>query len=142
MNVSLPPKILNSIVVCRRAHVSLHYLCMFANSSVKHDSTIWVKRRVSYKREGTALLTRRAHMGSSPIFSGSVLCFWVFVFFLRPVSCVPNVVSNSELSIPFSLMFIYWNVCGIHTYITLSILANNLRQSKNKLNLLHMWVIR
>jgi hypothetical protein len=39
-------------------------------------------------------------MGSSPILSGvRVVLLGVGVFFLRPVSCVPNVTSVSGLSI-------------------------------------------
>ena len=60
------------------------------------------------------LLTLREHMDSLPVFDGirvahlfSFLCCVYFFVCLRPVSCVPNVVSFSGLSIlgcPFRLL--------------------------------------
>ena len=96
------------VIVCR----TVCYLCLFVYSDVQHVLTIRVIWLVSYKKE---LLTLHEHLGSPPVFCGSVLliCFsflcCVFCFVcLRPVSCVSNVANVSGFPIldgPVPLVF-------------------------------------
>ena len=88
----------------------LHSFCL---SSITNKSFIrldWVTLWMSYKKQ--ELHTLRKHMGSPPVFlwGSLLLIFLVFCFCvcLRPVSCMPNVVIFSGLSIldvyPFSFI--------------------------------------
>ena len=91
------------VIVCR----TVCYLCLFVYSDVQHVLTIRVIL--------VGVLTLHEHLGSPPVFCGSVLliCFsflcCVFGFVcLRPVSCVPNVANVSGFPIldgPVPLVF-------------------------------------
>jgi len=104
---------INLKVCCVWGPISyLCYLCLFGYSArgVQYVLTKWVTWRISYKKQ--ELLTIREHL-SSPLVFGNVriadlLLVFCAVFVcmfvcLRHVSCVPNVVSVSRLSIPACL---------------------------------------
>ena len=91
--------------------MSLFKLFVFAHSGVHHVLNIRVAWWVSYKRQ--KLLTLREHLGSPSVFGGvrvahlfSFLCHVLFV--LRPVHCMPGVVSVPELTIVDSPFGFLW----------------------------------
>ena len=59
----------------------LCHLCVFAYSGFQHVLCIWIICRVSERRQ--TLLTQPEHLGSAPVFGGSVwlICFFCVVFF-------------------------------------------------------------
>jgi len=89
-------------------HVDVFLLCHYLDF-YRNWLYMWAKWWVSYKKQ--ELFTLREHLCSFPVFGAAYpVRFVVFLCFvcLRPSSCVPNVVSDSVLSIldwPFAFLW-------------------------------------
>jgi len=89
----------------------LWYLCLLVHSGVQYVLTIWVTRRVSYKRQGTAYTSRVPKFTPGVmsvlficlVFCDMFLCFYVF-FCLRSVSCITSVYELFILDCPFCFL--------------------------------------
>jgi hypothetical protein len=92
------------------------YMCLLAHSCIQHVLTIWVTRRVSYKKQ--KLLTRREYLGSPPVCGevriAHLFSFLFSVFFWLCLSssyvlcaqcCHCLCIAHSWLPLRFSLTF-------------------------------------